>query len=120
LVYVISHDLRAPIRHTQGFVRMLKKSIGHASQASQDYMVKIEESSGKMGLMIDDLLAFAHLNRIPVKKAKVELSHIVNKCLKFFEDEIKDRGLQIQISNLAVVEGDASLLQLVFKNFRGQ
>ena len=55
--YMVSHDLRAPLRHIDGFLELLQTSTGKTLNAqSRHYMDTISEAAPKMGLLIDDLL----------------------------------------------------------------
>src|SRR5580692_4280632 len=58
------HDLRAPLRHINGFARMLIED--HSSQLqpeAQRQLQRIQEGTQKMARMIDDLLNLARLDR---------------------------------------------------------
>ncbi|MCI0421600.1 MAG: hypothetical protein L0312_20640, partial [Acidobacteria bacterium] len=76
--YSVAHDLRAPLRHMNGFIRLLKK---HASSSlderNQRYVGIISDSANKMGLLIDDLLDFSRVGRAELQMKAVSLQQLV-------------------------------------------
>ena len=66
--------------------------------------------------MIDALLKFSRLGRKPIQKSEINLNLIVNHVISQFKEEIEKRNIKIRIANLPIVQGDHSLLQIVFEN----
>src|SRR5690606_16057020 len=61
--YSISHDLRAPLRHINGFSNILRKKVDQKNREAEEYIRLINEASIRMGNMIDALLHFSRLGR---------------------------------------------------------
>jgi PAS domain S-box-containing protein len=114
--YSVSHDLRAPLRHIDGFTKLLKNSIKISNVDSEKYFNKITESSNKMSKMIDDLLNFSRLGRKILEKIDVNLNILVNQVIEQYKIDIGNRNIEFIIGTLPIVKGDQGLLQIVFEN----
>ena len=115
--YSVSHDLRAPLRHMSGFAELLNKRLkGHTDEQIHHYMDAITKSSKKMGMLIDDLLAFSRIGRADVQYRKVSLNDLVRTSILELREEVKERDIVWEIDELPDVCGDQSMLRLVLDN----
>jgi len=115
--YSVSHDLRAPLRHINGFSQML--ATKHSSQLgpeAQELLKLIREGSQKMNLMIDDLFNLARLDRREAVSKMTPLNSLVEGVLKDLESEIEGRQIDWHIGSLPAVHCDPGLLQQAFAN----
>jgi len=111
--YSVSHDLRAPLRHISGFISLfLEHKSTQLTKEELGYLNVVTNSSIEMGKLIDALLSFSRLNRSEIRKAKNDTLHIINKGLKIFNEEIKNR--KIKIIKGALIESYADP-QLIFQ-----
>ena len=115
--YSVSHDLRAPLRHIDGFIDMLQDRSGSAlDDQSLHYMDVISNSARKMGTLIDDLLSFSRMGRNEMSKAQVDLDELVQEVIREFKHETEGRDIQWKIAALPVVSGDRAMLRIVMTN----
>ncbi|MEW5718618.1 MAG: PAS domain-containing protein [Chloroflexota bacterium] len=115
--YSVSHDLRAPLRHIDGFLELLRKRAGDLLDAqSQHYMATISESSKRMGTLIDDLLSFSRMGRFEISKLPVDLNDLVREVLQGLAPETTHRKINWHIADLPVVTGDRAMLRVVLVN----
>jgi PAS domain S-box-containing protein len=115
--YSVSHDLRAPLRHMVGFTELLKKNVGaQLDEKSTRYMKTILESAQKMGMLIDDLLAFSRIGRAETRQTLVSLQHLVQEVLSEMQPETEKRSIAWKIGALPDIYGDRSMLKLVLVN----
>ncbi len=118
--YSVSHDLRAPLRHINGFVGMLKAHEGARLDATgQSYMNTIMNSAQRMGHLIDDLLVFSRIGKSEMRTGKVSLAVVVRDVMKDLQAEITGREVTWHIDSLPEVCGDAAMLQQVWVNLIG-
>jgi light-regulated signal transduction histidine kinase (bacteriophytochrome) len=115
--YSVSHDLRAPLRHTAGYAELLRR---HASsmldEKSLRFLDTIAESSKRMGILIDDLLAFSRIGRAEANKTVVKLDQLVDEVVTELRQDISDREITWTVARLPACHGDRAMLRLVFVN----
>jgi len=115
--YSVSHDLRAPLRHIDGYVEMLGKQAGDGlNEKSRRYLRIVSESVAEMGKLIDDLLAFSRMGRAEMQRTTVDLNSLVQDVVKGLQPETAARALVWQVCDLPTVEADPSMLKQVFVN----
>lgn len=115
--YSVSHDLRAPLRHIDGFARILSEE--HSAEISEDarkYLGRILDSANHMGDLIDDLLNLARIGRKELVRKDVDLGAMARRVAAEVASEAIDRKLEWQIDPLPKIECDPGLLSLVFSN----
>lgn len=115
--YSISHDLRAPLRHINGFINLfLEHKSAQLTEEELGYLDVVSHSSEELGKLIDALLTFSRLNRSELKKSKIDTLQIINQGLKLFNPEIQNRGIEININPLPETLGDFQLIGQVWTN----
>ena len=115
--YSVTHDLRAPLRHLDGYAELLRKSsCGQIGAQGERYLDKITASSHRMGDLIDDLLAFSRLLRTDLSRTRVNLQSLQEEVRHELEPDLAGRAIEWTIGNLPDVYGDRSMLRQVFVN----
>jgi light-regulated signal transduction histidine kinase (bacteriophytochrome) len=115
--YSVSHDLRAPLRHIDGFMELLKKNTAtELDEQDRHYMDAISGASKKMGQLIDELLAFTWMGSHALSPQKVALKELVRDIQRAFAPDTAARSIDWRIGDLPVVDGDASMLRMVLDN----
>jgi PAS domain S-box-containing protein len=115
--YSVSHDLRAPLRHSLGYAELLQR---HGASSLDDkgrrYVTMILESSKRMGNLIDDLLGFSRIGRAETRQTTVDLDRLVREVVAELGQEAKDRDIGWTIGALPACHGDRSMLRMVLVN----
>ncbi len=115
--YSVSHDLRAPLRHVDGFIELLQKRTKMSlDEQSQHYMAVIADSAKQMGTLIDNLLSFSRIGRYEISKTQVDMGSLVQEVIQEFEPETKGRNIAWQIADIPMVTGDRAMLKIVLVN----
>jgi PAS domain S-box-containing protein len=115
--YSVSHDLRAPLRHIDGFAKILLEDCGpQLDPAARRYLDRIRGATGQMGHLIDDLLNLARVGRREMELRPADLTALVQKTIADLADETAGRNVDWRVAPLPVVACDAGLLGQVFAN----
>jgi PAS domain S-box-containing protein len=115
--YSVSHDLRAPLRHIDGFVDLLRKqTAAKLDEREGRYLNIIANSARQMGTLIDDLLVFSRMSRTELRRDKVTQNALLEEAINGAQNEINGRQINWKIDALPEVEADVSMLRQVWVN----
>lgn len=117
--YSISHDLRGPLRHINGFAKMLDRSLPDKSTKVQNYLELISDSSRRMGIMIDGLLNLSRLGQHVLQKSKVQLNKLCTEVIRNFKPDLESRNIVWTIGHLPPINADEALMKIVLENLIG-
>ncbi|MBI4986425.1 MAG: PAS domain S-box protein [Rhodocyclales bacterium] len=115
--YSVSHDLRAPLRHVDGFLGLLKEKIATTlDEEGRHFVDTIARAAKQMEALIDDLLSFSRMGRFEMAQSEVDLAALVREVIGRLEPETAGRDVRWQIADLPVVSGDRSMLRVALDN----
>jgi light-regulated signal transduction histidine kinase (bacteriophytochrome) len=115
--YSISHDLRAPLRHINGFISLFLENKKTAiTEEELGYLNIVSNSAKEMGDLIDALLSFSRLNRAEIQKTLLNSSSMISQLQEMFTEEFKSRKIEIQVNELPLINGDYQLIKQVWMN----
>ena len=115
--YSVSHDLRAPLRHIDGFSRILAEEFApHLPAEGQRVIERIRAGARQAGQLVDDLLNLSRVSRRELKLEIVGLKSMVEGVVKELEEEAQGREIEWRVGELPFVEGDVALLKQVLAN----
>jgi PAS domain S-box-containing protein len=115
--YSVSHDLRSPLRAVDGFSQAVLEDYGEQlPEEGRRYLQTIRGGAQRMGALIDDLLTFSRLSRLPLNKQTVETARLVHDSLEELDSERRERKVDMRIGELPQCHGDPALLKQVWMN----
>ena len=115
--YSVSHDLRAPVRAVFGFSQLLWED--HAHQMDDEAKRKlsvIESEARRMGVLIDDLLAFSRLGRQAIQKVELDMETMVQNTFGRLLAQHPGTQPELRVGPLPRAGGDRALLEQVWVN----
>ncbi len=118
--YSVSHDLRAPLRHIQGFSHVLARNYSASLDTEgKDFLKRIVDSCEQMGSLIDDLLQLSYVGRGNIEMQEVNLSEIAQDILSKLQKSNPGRNVQLSIRDNLIANGDSRLLAVALDNLLG-
>jgi light-regulated signal transduction histidine kinase (bacteriophytochrome) len=114
--YSVYHDLRAPLRHIDGFASLLSRHAEkNLDEQGRRYLSVIAESARRMGRLIDDLLTFSRMGRVEMAVGVIDSNQLIDTIVN---DGGLDRDSRItwKIHPLPPVTGDLAMLRQVWLN----
>ena len=116
-VYSVSHDLRAPLRHINGYLDLFSKSAYNALGGEDKRCIDhVAAAARHMDRLIDDLLQFSRTAQAPIEPQSVDLNQVSQEALAQLEPEISGRNIHWKKGPLPLVTGDPAMLRRVLVN----
>ena len=118
--YIVSHDLRAPIRVVEGFTRIVKEDYASViDRTGLDHLDRVLGAAARMNHMIDALLALSRLSAQPLASVPVDLSLLAGYVVDELRRQSPGRSVSVQIEPGLAATGDPTLLRMVLENLLG-
>ncbi|HEY9232275.1 MAG TPA: ATP-binding protein, partial [Blastocatellia bacterium] len=118
--YSVSHDLRAPLRHINGFSQaLLEDYADRLDEEGKGYLQEVRDASREMAQLIDDLLQLARVTRSEMRREAVNLSALVGAAVAELQKADARRNVSVQITDGLLTHGDKRLLQVMLGNLLG-
>jgi len=137
ILYVTSHDLRAPLVNIQGFGNELSRSCKLIHTALKDTLKTAEineevdnafnkdvpealgfilTSAKRMDSLLSGLLRLSRLGQAAVTIEPLDMNEMFANITKGMEYQVKEAGAAVDIRSLPSCLGDASQINQVFSN----
>lgn len=115
--YSVSHDLRAPLRHIEGFLGLLEKRTSTTlDEKSREFLDTIAASTRQMSCLIDDLLNFSRMGRKKMMQNVVEPDALVQNVIRDLQPETGERQIYWRVASLPPIQADPAMMRQVFFN----
>lgn len=118
--YSVSHDLRAPLRHLDGYSRILEEDCApKLDESERKYLRRIRAAAAKMDRLVDALLQLSRMTRTEIALHPVNLSAMARAIMEELGRSGPDRNVAATIEDGVVVKADPRLMRIVMDNLLG-
>jgi light-regulated signal transduction histidine kinase (bacteriophytochrome) len=108
--YSVSHDLRAPLRHLDGFSGLLATELrGRLDPKAAHYLEVIQNAAQRMGKLMDALLSYSRLSASELRRVPLDLNRMLQAAMAPYQD-LPGRALRWEVGALAPLEGDPQMI----------
>jgi signal transduction histidine kinase len=117
---VASHDLQEPLRKIQAFSdRLTTRYREQLDDNGKEYLTRIQDSSGRMRQLIEDLLAYSRVSTKGRPFTPVNLNTIVKEVAGLIEVRLHETSAQLTAGDLPTIEADEFQMRQLFQNLIG-
>ena len=113
--WVVSHDLKEPIRKIEMFIKMIKERYLTDDEKALDYVDRTVRAAQRMSKLITDLLDYSRLSS-DVAPEKTDINAVVDEVVSDLDYLIEKSNAIVIKKDLPKVTGVPSQLRQVFQN----
>ncbi|AUD05730.1 response regulator [Spirosoma pollinicola] len=113
--WVVSHDLKEPLRKIQLLNDILKEKFFKDNPEATSYLNRSIQSSARMSELIKDLLAYSQLSA-PEAFQPTDLTVLLNELLTDFDEQINQKKAVIKVDTMPTIDMVPTRIRQVFQN----
>lgn len=115
--YIVSHDLKEPLRTIKAFSEMLKnKFSAELKSEANTYIDFIISSSERLTSLVDGILNYSKLEKNEKVFEITDLNLIINKILNDLEITIQEKNASVNVQELPSIYCDPLQIRQLFQN----
>ena len=112
-----SHELRTPLTSIRGYAELFRRGADERPEDLKLAMRRIEDEAARMGVLVEDLLLLARVDRTrPLEMKPVDLSAIVTDAAADARTVAPERPIELKVPGTLVVQGDEDRLRQAVTN----
>jgi signal transduction histidine kinase len=105
--YTVTHDLQAPLRNLQGYVRALVEDCSPGlGETCRGYIRSVEQLAVNMDAMIADVLEFSRLARTELPTRRLAVRQAVDEAVALLHGAIEAKTAKLEL----IIEPEASVM----------
>lgn len=116
--WVVSHDLKEPLRKIQLLNDTIKERFLHENPDAVTYLERSIRASARMSELIKDLLSFAQLSA-PEPFEPTDLNALLTELLLDYDESIARAKAIVTVGDLPTIDAIPTRLRQVFQNLIG-
>jgi light-regulated signal transduction histidine kinase (bacteriophytochrome) len=118
--YSVSHDLRTPLRAIDGFTHILQEDFSpDLPHEANELLDRVSKGAQRMGVLIDELLAYSRMGRAAIKSAVVNMESLARTVFEEGTNALEREATTFRLAPLPKTSGDSLLLRQVWENLIG-
>lgn len=114
--YVVSHDLRAQLRHINAYSGLLREELqGQLTGDRAQFLDTITHAAQVMGRQIDGLMVWSLLDRVELQPVAIDTGALLAEVRQALAADAQGRSVQWQVATqLPRLRADGALLRQLF------
>ncbi|ASN82714.1 ATP-binding protein [Deinococcus ficus] len=112
--YSVSHDLRSPVRHVEGFATLARRELGQGNpDKAGRHLTVVAEAAERMNTLLDGMLTLSRAGRAVLNLQAVPVQRLIDQAQKDVTLLFPDRSVNWIVEAMPTIQGDAATLQQV-------
>lgn len=116
--WVVSHDLKEPLRKIQVFSDIIKTKLLTGQDEAISLLDRSIRSAARLSVLIEDVLAYARLSA-PEPFVPTDLNALLDDLLLDFDDAIARTGAVVRVGPIPRLDAIPARIRQVFQNLLG-
>jgi len=115
-IYIISHDMRSPVRLMSEFSKILLSEHGEQmDEESKELLELMTENGNKLQGQLDGLLRYSRLNTSTCGYEVTNINSLITTCLAYLGDKIKACGAECHIGPMPKLSCRPELISILMQ-----
>jgi len=115
--YVISHDLKEPLRNIGAFAHFLNEDYSHClDEKGLEYLYHITSSIKRMSNLVDDLLHLSRIGKRYTEFSLVDLNELIEHAKLELYELIRTNDVRFEIGEMPKIVCQRTWMIEIFKN----
>lgn len=115
--YMVSHDLRAPLKNINGLINLFREAYGSTiDEEGQSILQHLNRSAGRMDHLIGHFLNFSRLGQQVLEKEETDMEKMFQNVFGELVVGYPDREIDFQVHPLPTAYTDKLLIRQVVQN----
>lgn len=115
--YVVSHDLKEPLRMIGAYTQLIElETKGKSTGEVLEYFDFVRGGVDRLNVLLDGLSNYSTLKSLQETQEELTLSTVVGEALENLDFLIQESGAVVEVAQDGAIKGSKALLVLLFQN----
>ena len=113
--YIVSHDLRGPVRHISGYAELLDRKYGdELDESGREFLRFLKTGAQSLNLQIQAILTFSRIGRTKITPESIDTETHIKQILQTYSLDLEDRGIKVEINSLPPIISDLTMFRKIW------